>query len=75
MERSGFVNPSWSCSNSGSRDGTGAGDCDAPFQFGRRYSSLAPFPFTTREFGRLLVLRSRIQAGVFGVDDGRELPR
>jgi hypothetical protein len=36
------------------------GDHDQPYEFGRRPSSRAPFPFTTREFARLLVLRSRL---------------
>ena len=37
--------------------------------FWRRPNALAPFPFTTREFARLLVLRSRVDAGLCGVDD------
>jgi hypothetical protein len=53
----------------GSQDGEGAGDHDVPFRFGRRPSTVAPYPFSTREFARLLVLRSRIQADLFGVDD------
>ncbi|HEY1293361.1 MAG TPA: hypothetical protein VGJ60_09785 [Chloroflexota bacterium] len=52
----------------GSRDGTGAGDHDVPYQFGRRPSVVAPYPFTTRQFARLLVLRSRLQASVTAVD-------
>jgi len=39
---------------------TTGGDHDQPYEFGRRPSSRAPFPFTTREFARLLVLRSRL---------------
>ena len=46
---------------SGSRDGVGAGDHDTPYRFGRRPSASAPFPFTTREFARLLVLRGRLR--------------
>jgi hypothetical protein len=46
---------------SGSRDGVGAGDHDTPYRFGRRPSASAPFPFTTREFARLLVLRGRVR--------------
>ena len=32
---------------------------DEPYRFGRRPSVSAPFPFTDRQFARLLVLRSR----------------
>jgi hypothetical protein len=35
---------------------------DEPYRFGRRPTSRAPFPFTEREFARLLILRSRIQS-------------
>ena len=55
-----------------SQDGIGAADHDVPFEFGRQPRARAPFPFSTREFARLLVLRSRVQAGLFGADD---LPR
>jgi hypothetical protein len=54
---------------SGSRDGVGSGDHDAEYRFGRRPNAGAPFPFTTREFARLLVLRSRVHAGLCGTDD------
>jgi hypothetical protein len=53
----------------GTRDGQGAGDHDVPYRFGRRPTTQASFPFSTREFARLLSLRSRVQAGLFGVDD------
>jgi hypothetical protein len=46
---------------SGSRDGVGAGDHDTAYRFGHRPSASAPFPFTTREFARLLVLRGRLR--------------
>jgi hypothetical protein len=46
----------------GSRDGLGAADHDQPFWFGRRPTCDASFPFTTREYARLLLLRSRIRA-------------
>jgi hypothetical protein len=45
----------------GTRDGTGAGDHDTPYVFGRRPRAIAPFPFTTREYARLVVLRGRVQ--------------
>jgi hypothetical protein len=53
----------------GTLDGTGAGDCDQPYVFGRRPASNATGPFTTHQYVRLLVLRSRVQAGLFGTDD------
>jgi hypothetical protein len=46
---------------SGSLDGVGAGDHDTEYRFGRRPSVGAPFPFTPREFARLLVLRGRVR--------------
>jgi hypothetical protein len=46
-----------------SRDGIGAGDHDEPYVFGRVPRAIAPFPFSTREFARLLVMRSRVQDG------------
>ena len=45
----------------GSRDGAGSGDHDMPYVFGRRPRAIAPFPFTTLEYGRLVVLRGRVQ--------------
>lgn len=35
---------------------------DEDYRFGRRPTSRAPFPFTEREFARLLIVRGRIQA-------------
>ena len=52
-----------------SLDGSGGGDHDAPYVFGRRPRALAPFPFSTRELARLMVVRSRVQAELCGVDD------
>lgn len=46
----------------GSFDGQGGGDHDQPYAFGRTPSVGAPFPFSTREFARLLILRSRVEA-------------
>ena len=53
----------------GTLDGQGAGDCDQAHVFGRRPRSNATGPFTVRPYSRLLVLRSRVQAGLFGADD------
>jgi hypothetical protein len=35
---------------------------DEPYRFGRRPTVRAPFPFTEREFARLLIVRGRVQA-------------
>ena len=35
---------------------------DEPYRFGRRPNSRAPFPFTEREFARLLIVRGRLQS-------------
>ena len=47
-----------------SHDGDGAGDHDAPYTFGRRPRSSAPYPFSTRQYARLLVLRSEVRCGL-----------
>lgn len=51
-----------------SLDGIGAADHDCPYTFGRLPRAIAPFPFSTRQFARLLVLRGRVRAGAL-VDD------
>jgi hypothetical protein len=38
-----------------------SGTYDEPYRFGRRPTVRWPFPFTEREFARLLILRSRLQ--------------
>jgi hypothetical protein len=35
---------------------------DEPYRFGRRPTTRSPFPFTERQFARLLIVRSRLQA-------------
>ena len=46
----------------GSLDGEGAGDHDQPYRFGsRRPQASAPYPFNTRQYARLLVLRGRVR--------------
>ena len=52
----------------GSHDGTGCGDHDVPYRFGRRPRAEIPVPFSTRQYARLLVLRSRIQGGLAADD-------
>jgi hypothetical protein len=54
---------------SGSLDGTGAGDHDQAYTFGRRPCLEAPFPFNTRAYARLLVLRSKLEAVGQAADD------
>ena len=44
----------------GTKDGTGASDHDQPYVFGRRPRAVAPWPFTERQYMRLLVLRGRL---------------
>jgi hypothetical protein len=53
----------------GSKDGSGAGDHDEPYQFGRRPRAAAPWPFTERQYAHLLLLRGRVQDAAFGPDD------
>jgi len=53
----------------GTQDGSGAGDHDVHYRFGHRPTSATPYPFSTRQYARLLLLRSRIQAGLVGGDD------
>jgi hypothetical protein len=45
----------------GTSDGQGAGDHDQPYRFGLRPRAESPFPFNTRQFARLLVLRGRLR--------------
>jgi hypothetical protein len=49
---------------SGTKDGSTASDNDQPYRFGLRPTAKAPFPFTERQFARLLILRGRIQDDV-----------
>jgi len=53
----------------GSRDGIGAGDHDEPYRFGLRPTVDSTYPFNSKQFARLLVLRGRAQDGEF--DDDR----
>jgi hypothetical protein len=53
----------------GTKDGSGAGDCDQPYVFGRRPRAVASFPFTAVQFSRLLRLRGRVQDGLYGQGD------
>jgi hypothetical protein len=44
----------------GALDSDGLGDHDQPYRFGFRPRASAPYPFNTRQYARLLVLRSRV---------------
>ena len=46
----------------GTKDGDTAADHDEPYRFGRRPTTLAPHPFSERQYARLLILRSRVQS-------------
>jgi hypothetical protein len=50
--------------NAGTKDGSTAADHDQPYRLGSRPTAKAPFPFTERQFARLLILRGRLTAGV-----------
>ncbi len=47
-------------------------DHDQPYRFGRRPNASAPYPFSTRQYARLLVLRGRVQDGAFHGEDTAE---
>jgi hypothetical protein len=52
----------------GTKDGQGAGDHDQIYHFGRRPRAIAPWPFTERQYARLLILRGRAFDGNFTED-------
>ena len=56
-----FPQPHESSESVGSLDGHGAGDHDEPYRFGWRPRVGTPYPFNTRQYGRLLVLRGRVR--------------
>jgi hypothetical protein len=53
----------------GTLDGTGSADHDVAYCFGRRPRALSPFPFSTRQYARLLVRRSLIEGRRADGDD------
>jgi hypothetical protein len=55
------VQPEQSELRLGTWDGDGAGDHDQPYRFGLRPRAESPFPFNTRQFARLLMLRGRLR--------------
>jgi hypothetical protein len=54
--------PNEAVTNIGSKDGDTAADHDEPYRFGRRPNARAPYPFTERQYARLLILRSQVHA-------------
>ncbi len=54
----------------GTKDGQGACDNDRPYEFHRRPRAESTMPFSTREYARLLIMRSRIHDGSFADDTG-----
>jgi hypothetical protein len=46
----------------GTKDGDTAADNDQPYRFGRRPNARAPYPFSERQYARLLILRGRFTA-------------
>ena len=52
----------------GSRDGLGAADHDLPYRFGTHPTSRWTYPFTERQYCRLLLLRGHLQDGEFADD-------
>jgi hypothetical protein len=63
------MNNSQQSNTSQALEGSQVRDYDEEYRFGRRPRAIAPFPFTTHEYSRLLVLRSRVQSGLFARDD------
>jgi len=55
----------------GTHDGLGAGDHDQPYRFGRPPRAGVPYPFSTLQYLRLLLLRGRVQNGDVGEGDYR----
>jgi hypothetical protein len=48
---------------------------DEPYVLGRLPTAAAPFPFTTVQYARLLVLRGRVQDGLVNEDVVVDRPR
>ena len=55
--------------SSGSLDGAGAGDHDQLYRFGWRPRASVPYPFNTRQYARLLILRSRVRGQLSEADE------
>ena len=48
-------------SSAASNTASNAPTVDQPYRFGRRPTTACPFPFTERQFARLLIVRGRVQ--------------
>jgi hypothetical protein len=71
MERTRFsTQPQPEPALRGSKDGRGAGDHDQAFRFGYRPSARWTYPFSVSQYGRLLILRGRVQDGDYAADLG-----
>jgi hypothetical protein len=55
----------------GTQDGSGAGDHDQHYRFGWKPRASVPYPFSPRQYSRLLVLRGLVRDGLSGADDVR----
>ena len=63
--------PTQQLTRPGTRDGSGADDHDQPYRFGWTPRASVPYPFNTRQYSRLLILRGLVRDGVLGADDVR----
>ena len=57
-----------SYSHAGSADGQGSGDHDVPYRFGLKPRASQTYPFSERQYVRLLLLRSRVQEQLVSED-------
>jgi len=64
MDATNPSSPSAHAATAGTKDGITAADHDEPYAFGRRPRTQAPYPFNERQFVRLLILRSRLDAAL-----------
>jgi hypothetical protein len=58
----------------GSADGQGSGDHDIPYRFGWKPRVSQTYPFSERQYARLLLLRSRVQERLFSEEMIRSEP-
>jgi hypothetical protein len=62
METTNPVTPIASATEScGTKDGSTAADNDQPYRYGLRPTVDARFPFTERQFARLLIMRALVR--------------
>lgn len=52
----------------GTKDGAGAADHDEPYTWGNHLSMMSHYPFSEVQFGKLIVLRGRVQDGILTGD-------